>query len=80
MWTLKFWKQAAERSIKTGAQSGLVVLSGDLVNAWQLDYGDMSGIVLGGMLLSVLTSLASMRVGDSDSASLVQTGRTRINH
>lgn len=61
MFTLVFWKAAAERAVKTGAQSVLTAyFVGDVaLNAFQADWVNMGGIGLGGAVLSVLTSLAS---------------------
>lgn len=61
MFTVSFWKAAAERAIKTGAQSVLTAyFVGDVaLNALQADWANMAGIGLGGVVLSVLTSLAS---------------------
>jgi hypothetical protein len=61
MFTVTFWKAAAERAIKTGAQSVLTVyFVGDVaLNAFQADWVNMGGIGLGGAALSILTSLAS---------------------
>lgn len=61
MWTRAFWKATAERAVKTGAQSVLTVyFVGDVaLNAFQADWGNMAGIGLGGVVFSVLTSLAS---------------------
>ena len=61
MFTITFWRAAAERAIKTGAQSVLTVyFVGDVaLNAFQADWVNMGGIGLGGAALSILTSLAS---------------------
>lgn len=61
MFTLAFWKAAAERAVKTGAQSILTAyFVGDVaLNAIDADWVNMGGIGLGGVVLSVLTSLAS---------------------
>jgi hypothetical protein len=61
MFTITFWKAAAERAIKTGAQSVLTVyFVGDVaLNAFEADWFNMGGIGLGGAALSILTSLAS---------------------
>jgi hypothetical protein len=72
MWTAKFWKDAAERAVKSAAQGGLTYFLGDQVfNAWHARWGAAGGIALGAAVLSVLTSLVSSKVGDSESASLL---------
>jgi hypothetical protein len=74
MFTLLFWKQAAERAIKSAAQAVLGLLVGaQAFNAWDADWKKAAGVALGGAILSVLTSLASAGVGRSGSPSLVKT-------
>lgn len=60
MWTIAFWKGAAERAIKTFAQSVLATLG---IGATGLLHADWLGAVdVGAMaaVLSVLTSLVTM--------------------
>lgn len=61
MFTKAFWLAALERSVKTGAQSVLTAyFVGDVaLNALQADWANMAGIGAGGVVLSLLTSLAS---------------------
>jgi ElaB/YqjD/DUF883 family membrane-anchored ribosome-binding protein len=73
MFTLKFWKDAIERALKTAAQAGIVVIgTSQLVTEvnWVVV---VSGAALG-FILSILTSVASSAFGDGDSASLVDLG------
>lgn len=68
--TREFWSGAAERAIATGAQFAVgVVLSGaaagtvtgetaEVINAFALDVRTVIGAFIGGIVLSVLTSLA----------------------
>jgi hypothetical protein len=77
MFTLTFWKQTAERAIKSAAQALLGLWVGDQAfNAWDADWKKAAGVVLGAAILSALTSLASARVGRSGSPSLVRTDGT----
>jgi hypothetical protein len=71
MFTKAFWRAAAERAVKTGAQSVLTVyFVGDVaLNAFQADWVNMAGIGLGGVALSVLTSLASA-AGDGNPSAI----------
>lgn len=48
-----------ERAVKTAAQSALLVLGADQVDALAASWGDVGGFALGGFILSVLTSVAS---------------------
>jgi hypothetical protein len=63
MWTKAFWQAAAERSIKTFAQTAAALLvasgTGLLDSDWQTT-GSVAGMAA---LLSVLTSVASAGVG-----------------
>lgn len=63
---IHFLRGAAERSLKTGAQTMASVLSVDVIagttgqiNVLELDWVTLLGIFLGGMLASALTSLAN---------------------
>ena len=69
MFTIEFWKGAAERGIKTGAQFALLTLgvgvtagtgegeTAQAINAFAVDFVTLGGAFLGGVLVSVLTSL-----------------------
>jgi hypothetical protein len=72
MWTKEFWSQATERAIKTFAQSAILALgASEGFNLFKLDWHNLVGFALGGMLLSFLTSLASGPIGPKGSPSLV---------
>lgn len=69
MWSKAFWKAAAERAVKTAAQAPLTAwLVGDVtINALEVDWTTAGGLALGGAVVSILTSLASMTVGSGPS-------------
>jgi hypothetical protein len=74
MWTKSFWRQTLERAIKTFAQSMLLALGASKAfNLFLLDWKTLLGFGLGGMVLSVLTSLSSLSIGPAGSPSLVRT-------
>ncbi len=82
MWTRAFWRAAAERAVKTFAQFLLVLLipAGTSavavgLNVFAVDWGYVLGCSLGGLLVSVLMSVASAWKTGDDSPSLVSTGR-----
>ena len=52
-----------ERATKTAAQSALLVLGADQIDAMHANWGDVGGFALGGFVLSVLTSIASSGLG-----------------
>ncbi|MBI4900894.1 MAG: hypothetical protein HY829_10505 [Actinobacteria bacterium] len=61
MWTLVFWRAVADRALKTAAQAALLVAGSDSLraNALTFDWLKMGGFALGGIVLSVLMSIAS---------------------
>lgn len=72
MWTRNFWIATVERAVKTAGQSLVLFWAvGDgLLNVWSIDAKQTTGIVLGGFLLSVVTSLASIPFTNTQSPSL----------
>lgn len=56
--TKAYWAAVADRAVKTAAQSAVLVLGADQVNAIAANWADVGGFALGGFALSVLTSLA----------------------
>lgn len=79
MFSAQFWKDLAERAVKTFAQALVAVLAVSIGSpVWHIDWLAALGIALTATLLSVLTSLASTATGDPDSASAVDyVGRHR---
>lgn len=72
MWTLGFWKQVAERAIKTAAQAALAFfVVGQTVFA-DVNWLAVAGAAGVGAIASVLTSIASIGVGQPDSPSAVE--------
>jgi len=70
MWTSEFWKQAAERAVKTFAQT--LVAAGLVVGVAGWDEWQAALIAAGiAALLSVATSVASAGFGDKGTPSLV---------
>ncbi len=73
MRTPTFWLDALERAAKSAAQAPLVLWAvGDgLLDVVTVDWPLAGGVAAGGFALSLLTSIASARVGDDESPSLV---------
>jgi hypothetical protein len=64
MFTLRFWNAAAERAIKTFAQTLLALIGANLVKITDLDW---PGLLLTGLtaaLISILTSVVSSKFGN----------------
>lgn len=76
MFTVKFWKLATERAVKSAAQAVLLALGASNsgpVNALEFDYKLGLGFAAGGALLSFVTSIVSAPMsGDPASPSLVK--------
>ncbi|HEX6969094.1 MAG TPA: holin [Micromonosporaceae bacterium] len=73
MFTVRFWRQAAERAVKSAAQAALGLWVGaEVFNAWDADWAKAGGVALGGAVLSLLSSLASGGVGQPGSPSAVK--------
>lgn len=68
-----FWIRTSERAVKTFAQSLALVFLGDQAyNVISVNWPQALGLAATGALLSVLTSIGSTTVGDSNSPSLVE--------
>jgi hypothetical protein len=64
MFTKVFWRDAAERSISTGAQTALVAVGQDVTgfDVFAADWRNVAGFALGGVVLALLKALAAARV------------------
>ena len=72
MYNKKFIEDLAERAIKTFAQTFLALVGSDMAGIFTIATVDTLKVSLGAALLSVLSSIASTQVGDSESASLTK--------
>lgn len=74
MFTKNFWKQAAERAVKSAAQALILLWGADAAfNAVHVDYLGAAGLAGGAALLSVLTSIVTSGIGEKDDPSAVKT-------
>lgn len=72
MWTIAFWKETADRAIKSAAQAVILGLGfGEGLNAFTVDWKLAAGFALGGALLSLLTSVISSKFGTTGTASII---------
>lgn len=67
----RFVRETVERAVKTAAQSAILAIGADQINALSMDWLNVAAFAAGGFVLSVLTSLASKPIGDDGSPSVV---------
>lgn len=73
MFTWRFWRETLERGIKSAAQAPLLAwgVGDQVMNALAMDWSQVGGWALGGFILSVLTSVATIKLGAEDSPSAI---------
>lgn len=72
MWTDNFWKQTAERAVKTFAQAALALLTGDGMGVLDVNWGDVGSVGALAAIASVLTSIVTSTVGEPNDPSVVR--------
>ena len=72
MWSRAFWKDSAERAIKTFAQTAVSFLVIGTTGVLEVDWEQIVSVSGVAALASILTSIASDRVGTKGTASLVK--------
>ncbi len=70
MFTVNFWKQAAERAVKSAAQSVVLLAGADQFNVLEFHWTTAGGVAAGAAVLSVLTSVVSLPFGERNDPSL----------
>jgi hypothetical protein len=68
MFTVKFWKDAAERAIRTAAQSLLALWATDVTGVLAVDWVQAGSVAALAALTSILMSIIATGVGDKDTA------------
>jgi hypothetical protein len=68
MFTIKFWKDAGERAIRTAAQALLALWATDVTGVLAVDWVQAGSVAALAGLTSVLMSIVATGVGDKDSA------------
>lgn len=71
MWTRKFWLDALERAVKTGAQTLIAAWPTTAILLDGADWQLIAWTVAGAVGLSFLTSIAGSQVGNPESASML---------
>jgi len=73
MFTILFWKETADRGIKSGLQAVILGLAvGEGFNIYGVDWQLASGIFLGAVALSVATSIISAPFGDKTTPTVIR--------
>ena len=73
IFTVQFWRETLERAIKTAAQSTILALGiGEGFNVFSMDWKLAAGFAGGGLILSVLTALASGPFTHGDTPNLAE--------
>lgn len=74
-----FWRETFERAVKTAVQSVLLAVAGATgADLFSLDWRTIGLAALGGAVLSVLTSIASLPFGPAGSPSVVQVDQSVV--
>jgi hypothetical protein len=68
MFTVKFWKDAAERAIRTAAQALLALWATDVSGVLEVDWLQAGSVAALAALMSVLMSIVATNVGDHETA------------
>lgn len=71
MFTVKFWRDAGERAIRTFAQAELALIGADSADLIHIHWAGNLSVAAGAAVLSLLTSIVASGVGSSSSASLI---------
>ena len=72
MYTITFWKDAAERAIRTAAQALLALWATDVSGVLAVDWVQAGSVSALAALMSVLMSVAATGTGSQDSASTLK--------
>jgi len=72
VYTLTFWKDAAERAIRTAAQALLALWATDVSGVLAVDWVQAGSVSALAALMSLLMSVAATGTGSQDSASVLK--------
>lgn len=70
MFTKTFWKDSAERAVKTFAQSMVAVTTAGATGVLDVDWVNALSVSLLATLVSVLTSIGSGTIGDQSASAI----------
>jgi hypothetical protein len=72
VYTITFWKDAAERAIRTAAQALLALWATDVSGVLAVDWVQAGSVSALAALMSLLMSVAATGTGSQDSASTIK--------
>jgi hypothetical protein len=79
MHTWRFWRETIERAVKSAAQTPLTVwgvgslgASAGVIDAFDLDWIGVASLAVGAAIMSILTSIASVNIGEGNSPSAIE--------
>ena len=72
MFSFTFWKDAAERAIRTAAQSLIALTATDISGVLEVDWVQSASVAALAALTSILMSIAATGVGNSQDASAIK--------
>lgn len=70
MWSLRFWKDTAERAVRTAAQALLALWGTQITGILEVDWTQAASVTALAAATSVLMSLVGSGIGDTESASM----------
>lgn len=71
MWSKQFWRDTAERAIKTVAQTAVALLGTGAIGLLDVDWVQVASVSALAGIVSVLTSIGSDNIGAKGTPSLV---------
>lgn len=71
MWSKQFWRDTAERAIKTVAQTAVALLGTGAIGLLDVDWVQVASVSTLAGIVSVLTSIGSDNIGAKGTPSLV---------
>jgi len=67
IFSVAFWKSTLELVIRGAGIGAATAMGGSLVDAWHLPWKVIAGMAISGAMLSLVTSLSSITVGQKGS-------------
>ena len=72
MGSVKFWRDAGERVVRTMAQALLALMGTDALGIVGLDWAQMLSVAAGAGIMSLLTAIVATGIGDKGTTQLLR--------